>query len=265
MSDVPPRPDVVVPRRRGNRMPWIVAAVFAAVAVTAAVLASPSAQPGAAPDAAPSYSFLAETFVDGERVPIRWNPCQPIVYQTNLAAAPPGMAAAIDRAVGQASLASGIPIRSTGSTRRDLRNAVRQGFTVDALRSIYRPVLIDVVSHERFRSLGEPRRVVAFAHPQEGTGDFHNQYVAGYVVIDGGARYAPSGRWSMELIVMHELGHLLGLGHVEAPDELMYSEEVAPRTAPNQISTWGPGDLEGLRLLGAEQGCLEHLRVASGH
>ncbi len=44
-------------------------------------------------------------------------------------------------------------------------------------------------------------------------------------------------------IVMHELGHLVGLAHVHVADELMYPENIGHRT-------FGPGDREGFRQLG---------------
>lgn len=47
-------------------------------------------------------------------------------------------------------------------------------------------------------------------------------------------------------LVMHELGHVVGLDHVDDPNELMY---------PAALShvDWGPGDLEGLAAAGAGQ------------
>ena len=44
-------------------------------------------------------------------------------------------------------------------------------------------------------------------------------------------------------IVVHELAHVLGLDHVDDPDELMH-----PVTASR--TGLGPGDLQGLALLG---------------
>ena len=48
---------------------------------------------------------------------------------------------------------------------------------------------------------------------------------------------------------------------MSAPDELMFSVEEARHTIPDPISGWGPGDVEGLERLGAEQGCLGSVRV----
>jgi hypothetical protein len=44
-------------------------------------------------------------------------------------------------------------------------------------------------------------------------------------------------------IVMHELGHLVGLSHVPATNQLMYEENTGQ-------TAFGAGDREGLRRLG---------------
>jgi hypothetical protein len=44
-------------------------------------------------------------------------------------------------------------------------------------------------------------------------------------------------------VLLHEFGHVFGLDHVDSPRELMYDEN-------NDLDSFGPGDLEGLRRLG---------------
>ncbi len=53
----------------------------------------------------------------------------------------------------------------------------------------------------------------------------------------------PHGRAQVTAIIEHELGHLVGLDHVSAPDELMFRNNVG-------LTSYGPGDLRGLALLG---------------
>jgi hypothetical protein len=53
----------------------------------------------------------------------------------------------------------------------------------------------------------------------------------------------PESPGAAQAIVDHEFGHVVGLGHVKSPAELMFKENVGQRT-------WGPGDLEGLARLG---------------
>lgn len=50
-------------------------------------------------------------------------------------------------------------------------------------------------------------------------------------------------------LLMHEIGHIIGLGHVIAASEVMY-HRVQDRTE------WGPGDRAGLARLGVAAGCL---------
>ena len=52
------------------------------------------------------------------------------------------------------------------------------------------------------------------------------------------------GRAQARAIVMHELAHLVGLTHVEAPTELMNASN------DSGILDFGAGDREGLRQLG---------------
>lgn len=282
-SRLPPRPDVPLSSRRPDPTIWIVIALFligalagAQILATAPVTTearTPSERPSPAaaspanaatvprgPDGA--FAFLEATFVDGRRAPVRWNPCQPIEYQIDLEDAPPGTPRAIAAALDAASDATGLAFRSLGATTQDAHVLLNHAYFADALRSIYRPVLIDVVSHREFRTYGQARRVLAFAHSERGNAARGDQYVAGVIVVDGGARYAASGRWSLRLVIQHELGHLLGLAHVRDGRELMFSVEVARHTVPANISGWGPGDLEGLERLGADQGCLSRVRVA---
>ncbi len=292
MTITPPRPDAFPAPQRPSAAPrparrdpvlWIVGAIgCVAVLAASTILAKPpqlrtiTAPPGVAtatpapsvvadvptdPDGA--YSFLDVAFQHGRRVPVRWNPCQPIEYRVDLEVSPRGAGAAIRDALAASTAATGIAFHSDGTTRSGAHALFEHAFLADALRSIYRPVLITIVSHRAFRSFDVPKRAVAFTRPQRGTGLFGRQWVAGAVVVDGGIRYASSGRWSLRLVLQHELGHLLGLNHVRAPDELMFSFEVARSTIPEPIHGWGPGDRTGLEMLGADHGCLRHVRVAA--
>jgi hypothetical protein len=44
-------------------------------------------------------------------------------------------------------------------------------------------------------------------------------------------------------VLLHEFGHVLGLAHVDSPRELMNEDNIG-------LTHFGPGDREGLRLLG---------------
>jgi len=58
-------------------------------------------------------------------------------------------------------------------------------------------------------------------------------------------------------VVLHELGHVMGLGHAKQDGELM-------QPSGGGVTGFGPGDLEGLRELGRSAGCLITPPVPSG-
>ena len=72
-------------------------------------------------------------------------------------------------------------------------------------------------------------------------------WVSGTVSLDGPQFRAVLERadgWAAaRAIVMHEFGHLVGLGHVPIRSELMYKQNIGQ-------FAFGNGDREGLRLLG---------------
>lgn len=74
-------------------------------------------------------------------------------------------------------------------------------------------------------------------------------YVTGSVSLDA-AQFAeilhrPGGTGEARAIILHELGHLVGLAHVADPTQLMY-----PKASPGVVD-FAAGDLTGLSQLGA--------------
>ena len=51
--------------------------------------------------------------------------------------------------------------------------------------------------------------------------------------------------------LLHELGHIVGLDHVDDPAQVMHH---LPGSGPVE---WGDGDREGLAAVGAAAGCLD--------
>ncbi|HEX6418878.1 MAG TPA: matrixin family metalloprotease, partial [Acidimicrobiales bacterium] len=70
----------------------------------------------------------------------------------------------------------------------------------------------------------------------------------GLVVIDGPQMAellaGPGGREAVRAVLLHELGHLVGLDHVDDPGQLMQP------VAQADLVAFGPGDLTGLAHLG---------------
>ena len=253
---LPPRPDVVAPAPPRRRPPWLV------VIVAGLVAAMLVAQVGAAtwfadrPDFEGEYAFIGGS-VDA---PYRWNPCQPIHYEVNLDHASSGALDDVHEAVRRVSEATGIEFVEDGTTSRTVDSQMGRSFRGRMPgEPHYLPVLIEWVPHRHFDELSDARRAAAFGFPYRGSGELATTYVSGAVAMDAGER-VPSGfagRYSRGVIVMHELGHVMGLAHVGSPYEIMWSPETSEITHPDLWqTTWGPGDLEGLRALGRGAGCL---------
>jgi hypothetical protein len=79
-------------------------------------------------------------------------------------------------------------------------------------------------------------------------------YVTGVVDVDAvaSAPLAPGfgGGLTMGDLLLHELGHVVGLGHTSDTNQVMF-----PDILPRPHAGYGPGDLTGLAHLGTSQGC----------
>jgi hypothetical protein len=180
-------------------------------------------------------AFAFEHTQRGTSTPVSYNPCRRIHYVINPNGGPSGSASFIQAAVAEASRRSGF------------------GFTYDGTRtdrSFHRlsgPVLIGFAWPDELDQMPENGDAVGLGGSVlVDDGDGFDQYRTGMVALKESwfRRQDAQGNTAAEqAVVMHELGHVLGLAHVDDPGELMYPS--VTRT------TYGPGDLEGLARLGA--------------
>ncbi|MDN4171480.1 matrixin family metalloprotease [Nocardioides sp. SOB77] len=186
------------------------------------------------------YAFAATQ--PGSEEPVSWNPCHDIEYVVNPAGAPSHWPRLVERSIATVSEATGFRFAYGGET--DDRN-----FT-DRIGALGRsaPVLIGWADAEEVDDLAGDVAGVGGAAYLETPGRW--SYSTGMVVLDTDVFVElPDGSDPRALdlqaaILDHELGHVVGLGHVHSREELMYADNVG-RTS------FGAGDRRGLALLGA--------------
>jgi hypothetical protein len=191
-----------------------------------------------------AYSYLA-TNADG--TPARFNPCAPVHYVTNLVEAPSGAAGLVSNALGQVSAATGVPFINDGSTS-EVPGAQRDAYQPARYGQRWAPVIIMWSRPSETSMLPGGQVAGEGGATWEQGPDGHKIYVTGAVAIDADANL-PSA--SLTDLLLHELGHVVGLGHVFDPLQIMF-----PTLAPIAATTYGSGDRAGLARLGVAAGCL---------
>jgi hypothetical protein len=251
----PPRPDVPrivaapLPPRRSLRPAWTdpratrrTLLIATALAMIVPLGIAPATARGH--DGAP-YAFTIQN-ADGS--PVRWNPCQAIHYVVNAASAPAGIDDTIRDAVHEVGMATGISIVSDGSSsEQPVRDATTRR---DRFPDLYPPVLIawDRQGTSGIRLNGN----LGVTIPDYGVlSPGRYQWVSSEVVLNATANlqngFGSPHSWGP--VLLHELGHVLGLGHVGSVHQIMHP-------GPTSQLHYGWGDLEGLRRLGRSAGCL---------
>jgi hypothetical protein len=224
-----------------------------ASSVTVTPSPSSTATPSPRPKVDGAFRFL-------ERVggaPVRWNPCDPISYAVNTAGATSSIRGDLRVALARVTRATGIGFRPVGTTKETFIHAYQRmryhGVVTKA------ELIMIWVDHEDYqailRRLSDPRPSIAFAKTMAGLTADQDQYFGGIIVVDADAtaRRGFGDRYAHGSVLLHELGHIMGLDHVKDPDQLMYSGRY-PNVA---VHDFAAGDLEGLRRLGTEAGCLD--------
>jgi len=191
-----------------------------------------------------SYRFVAYQ-ADGT-APVAYDPCRPIHYVVRHQGAPVGGDQIVTSAVALVSKATGLRFVFDAATS-EAPSRQRASYQPERYGDRWAPVLISWVT---------PSENPDFAADVTGEGGsthtgLPNQptaYVTGAVQLDAGKIATilkdPHGEQVVRAIVLHELGHLVGLGHVTDTKQLMYPQSQAG------VTGFGAGDLAGLAVLG---------------
>jgi hypothetical protein len=203
---------------------------------------APLGQPLAAPPGGGTYAFTAKQ-ADAE-TPVAYDPCRPIHYVMRPDNAPVGAEAILHDAVDRVSAVTGLQFSYDGATNEQPARD-REPYQPDRYGDRWAPVLVAWQTQEENPIFTTD--VAGEAGSSRVAVDGPEVYVTGGVDLDAAAfeqlLMTPSGSAAARAIVLHELGHLVGLDHVTDTAELMY---------PTVSGTYdfASGDLTGLAALG---------------
>jgi hypothetical protein len=199
--------------------------------------------------AASASAYAFSTVLDGKAV--RWDPCAPIRWTANTSRGPAGGLALLQESVDRIAQLTGTTWVYVGPSSDTPTSA----YLPSAAQDEYAPVLLGWTDAGRSDLLaGQPRDVLGMTRTawfgikrSDGTKIAAIRTAA--VALDRTDSLPLRGRGSWKALVLHELGHVMGLAHVEDRSQLMAA--VLPASAELQA-----GDVAGLSRVGRGAGCV---------
>jgi hypothetical protein len=231
----------------------------AAIATAFVLAAAPSLAASPASAATAPYSLNYMTLANGQKVVARWNPCRLHSYKVNLASVPAAARKAVlaetHAAMRTLSVKTGIPFTYRGATAEvpRLGSYVRQ--SADIIIAYTTP------AKTNYRLAGATAGQGGYAGGWRSTSNgIKTTYSAGinkgYLVVDTPdllAHFKPGFGAGLRRgnLLLHELGHVVGLGHVNNARLLMN-----PSLSGYTPNGYTASDAAGLARVGRKAGCI---------
>ncbi|HVE99389.1 MAG TPA: hypothetical protein VNA12_09435 [Mycobacteriales bacterium] len=201
-----------------------------------------------------TYSYA---WVNNDGSPVRWNPCRPIHWVVNSAGAPAGAIGDLTDAIARISEVTGIafvhdgevdePTASDRSPAQPRRYGDGWAPLLISWARLDSPLGMALSADPDTVGVASP---IAVSSPGE-----PGVIVSGQIVLESAVVTSPGflTTRSQGAVILHELSHVLGLGHTTDNAQLLY-EGGEPIAGTGEL---GPGDRAGLVSVGRSAGCLE--------
>lgn len=198
--------------------------------------------PSPPPHGEDGYRFLQTQ--DDDVTPVTWDPCRAIHYVVRPDHQPASGPRMVADAFTALSAATGYTFVFDGETDEPV-DVDRDPYQPDRYGDRWAPVYVAWATPEEVPDFGVD--IAGEAGPQtlySPSGD--KVYVTGGVYLDPAKLIQirqTSGEPVARMVILHELGHLFGLAHIDDPNQVMF-----PRGG-QRVTDYQPGDLTGLHRL----------------
>lgn len=185
------------------------------------------------------YLFMATQ--EGSARPVAYDPCRPIKVVINNRTAPKNSDRIINEAIEKVSAISGLKFEIEGITDENPSDE-RKSFQPDRYGDRWVPILIAWTDPSEISRLDDDVAGLAGSNIVHVNKENVDVYITGQVALDG-PDIKDMKLSDARTVVMHELGHLVGLGHVEDESQIM-------NPTGGSVTEFQQGDKAGLVSLG---------------